>query len=267
MTDSYYELIDESDALGERFGASEYVAGAWDPNVQNGAPVSALLVRALERRAPREDARLSRVVVDLLGPVPISDQMWVFAQLQRTGAKIELLSADMLAPGPNGSLRTVAKASGWRFACHDSTELEFAVDPPLSPLGDASRYRVDDGAPQSYLTSLDWCSLTELTAMPAECWAKPHVDLVKGEAMTPLERLFSVADIANGLGTRITMGEWSFQNTDLVVHIHRAPEGEWIGVRAETNYGPDGVGISARTLFDRRGAIAKIQQAQLLRPR
>jgi hypothetical protein len=33
--------------------------------MQNAAPVSALLVRALERCAPRDDTRLSRVVVDL----------------------------------------------------------------------------------------------------------------------------------------------------------------------------------------------------------
>jgi hypothetical protein len=87
LTDAYYEKLDESDSLGERFGASEYVAGAWDPNVQNGAPVSALLVRALEHCAPRDDARLSRVVIDLLGPVPITNHLWVLAQLDRVGSR------------------------------------------------------------------------------------------------------------------------------------------------------------------------------------
>ena len=49
MADAYYELIDQSASLGERFGATEYVRSAWDPTIQNGAPVSALLVCALER--------------------------------------------------------------------------------------------------------------------------------------------------------------------------------------------------------------------------
>jgi acyl-CoA thioesterase len=90
---------------------------------------------------------------------------------------------------------------------------------------------------------------------------------VKGETMTPLERLFAVADIANGMGSRLDMREWLFLNTDLVVHIHRVPEGEWIGVQAETHYGGDGVGISRGTLFDERGSVAVIQQAQLVRHR
>ena len=266
MTDAYYEKLDESPSLGERFSASDFATGAWDGGVQNGAPVSALLVRALERCTPRDDARLSRVVVDLLGAVPVCDEIWVLAQLDRAGKRIELLSAGMLAPGPNGDLRTVARASAWRFAHHDSSALEFTTEPPLPAVREPRVLAEGYGVGDSYMNSLEWCSLTDITTIPAECWARPLVDLVKGESLSQTERLFTVADIANGLGTRITMGDWSFQNTDLVVHIHRVPDGDWIGVRADTNYGPDGVGVSAGTLFDQRGPVAKIQQAQLLRP-
>jgi len=103
--------------------------------------------------------------------------------------------------------------------------------------------------------------------VPAECWARPVVDLVKGETMTPMQRLFAVADIANGMGSRLAVTEWLFLNTDLVVHVHRVPQGEWIGVRAETHYGRDGVGASVGTLFDEQGPVAAIQQAQLVRRR
>jgi Thioesterase-like superfamily len=267
VSDAYYELIDQSASFGERFGATEYVRSAWDPAIQNGAPVSALLVRALERCSPREGVRLSRVAVDLLGPVPICDELWVFAKIERAGSKIELLSADMLGPGPDGVWRAVAKASAWRFASYDTVALTSAVAPPLRPVGEASRFQVDGSLTPSYVTSLEWCMLTDLYDIPAESWARPVVDLVHGETMTPLQRLFTVADMANGLGTRVEMLDWMFMNTDLVVHIHRIPEGEWVGVQAETNYGPDGVGVSAGTLFDQRGVVAKIQQAQLLRPR
>jgi len=106
-----------------------------------------------------------------------------------------------------------------------------------------------------------------LNDVPAECWARPVVDLVKGETMTPMQRLFAVADIANGMGSRLAVTEWLFLNTDLVVHVHRIPQGEWIGVRAETHYGRDGVGASVGTLFDEQGPVAAIQQAQLVRRR
>ena len=43
-------------------------------------------------------------------------------------------------------------------------------------------------------------------------------------------------------------------------------DGEWIGVRAETSYGPDGIGTTIGTLFDETGAVAAIQQSVLVRP-
>jgi len=69
------------------------------------------------------------------------------------------------------------------------------------------------------------------------------------------------------MGSRLAVTEWLFLNTDLVVHVHRIPEGEWIGVRAETHYGRDGFGASVGTLFDEQGPVAAIQQAQLVRRR
>ena len=73
--------------------------------------------------------------------------------------------------------------------------------------------------------------------------------------MTPLERLFAVADCANGIGSKIDITKWTFLNNDLVVHVHRIPDGEWVGVRAETDYGPDGIGTTVGTLFDETGAV------------
>ena len=120
---------------------------------------------------------------------------------------------------------------------------------------------------RNYVHSLDWRWLTKpMSEGPGESWIKPEVDLVKGETMTPLERLFAVADDANGIGTKLDIGKWMFMNTDLVVHVHRIPEGEWIGIRAETNYGPDGIGTTIGTLFDESGAVGAIQQSVLVRP-
>ena len=51
---------------------------------------------------------------------------------------------------------------------------------------------------------MEWRWLTKPMAPGAgESWLSPIVDLVKGETMTPMERLFSVADCANGIGTRM----------------------------------------------------------------
>src|ERR1700744_425373 len=121
---------------------------------------------------------------------------------------------------------------------------------------------------RNYVHSLDWLWLTEpLSPGPGESWIKPTVDLVNGETMTHLERLFAVADCANGIGSKIDITQWTFLNTDLAVHVFRVPDGDWIGVRAETNYGPDGIGTTVGTLFDEQGAVGAIQQSVLVRRR
>jgi hypothetical protein len=268
VTDAYYELVDPGDPLGEKFSASDHVISTWSSTMQNAAPVSALLVRAIERCSPRRDTRLSRVVVDLLGPVPVTDQLWVRASVQRPGTKIDLLDAQMLALGPDGRPRPVANAAAWRFQEHSTHDLFFTPEPPLRPVSQGRRRNPDGSATRTFIQSLDWRWLNDiLNSVPGECWARPTVDLVKGEAMTPIQRLFAVADIANGMGSRLATTEWLFLNTDLVVHMHRVPEGDWIGVRAETHYGRDGVGVSRATLFDEQGPVAAVQQAQLVRRR
>ena len=121
---------------------------------------------------------------------------------------------------------------------------------------------------RNYVHSLDWRWLTKpLNDGPGESWIKPTANLVNGETMTQLERLFSVADCANGIGSKLDIGKWTFLNNDLVVHVHRIPDGEWIGIRAETNYGPDGIGTTVGTLFDETGAVGSIQQSVLVRRR
>ncbi|AFM16765.1 hypothetical protein Mycch_1980 [Mycolicibacterium chubuense NBB4] len=268
MSDSYYELLDASDDLGERFAASDYVRSTWTAAIQHAAPVSALLVRGLQRCEPREDTRLSRVLIDLLGPVPADGDLWVRTQRERSGKQIELISAEMLAPGPDGRPRPVARATGWRFQTLNTTEIVHAPAPPLRPLDKATSRDMKKNWDLNYVHSVDWRWLTTpLGEGPGESWIRPEVDLVKGESMTPLERLFAVADDANGIGAKLDIRRWTFLNSDLAVHIHRLPDGEWIGIRAETNYGPDGIGTTIGTLFDQQGPVGAIQQSVLVRPR
>ncbi|OCB27260.1 thioesterase family protein [Mycobacterium intracellulare] len=267
MVDAYYELIDESLVNGERFVATDLVRSTWSHAIQHGAPPSALLVRALERCAQRDDTRLSRVAIDLLGAVPAEGDLWVRSRVERRGKQIELVSAEMLAPGPDSEPRAVARASGWRLKTLDTEAAVHSPASPLRPLADAVSRDLAKDWDRNYVHSVDWRWLTDpRDTGPGESWIKPVVELVKGETLTPLERLFTVADDANGIGTKLDITKWTFMNTDLVVHIHRIPDGEWIGVRAETSYGPDGIGTTFGTLFDQSGAIGGTQQSVLVRP-
>jgi hypothetical protein len=278
VSDSYYELADERaddlvDAaggnaeLGEKFAATDLVRSTWSAEIQHGAPPSALLVRALENCQARDDTRLTRVMIDLLGAVPAEGDLWVRSRIDRSGKQIELVSAEMLAPGRGGEPRAVARASGWRLKTIDTNEIVHTSAPRLRPLAEARSHDMKKDWDRNYVHSLDWRWLTKpMSDGPGECWIRPEVDLVKGETMSALQRLFAVADDANGIGTKLDIRKWTFMNTDLVVHVHRIPQGEWIGIRAETNYGPDGIGTTIGTLFDESGAVGAIQQSVLVRP-
>ncbi len=268
MSDAYYLPLGDDGELGEKFHATDMVRSTWSSQIQHAAPVSALLVRALQRCEPRDDTRLSRVAVDLLGAVPAEGDLWVRARKDRGGKQIELLSAEMLAAGPDGTPRPVAIASGWRLQTTDTTELTSTGEPPLPPLEAGRNLGHAKNFDPNYVHSVDWRWLTTpLSEGPGESWISPTCALVQGETMTPLERLFTVADCANGIGTKLNTGRWTFMNTDLVVHIHRIPQGEWVGIRADTHYGPDGIGTTVGTLFDQSGAVGSIQQSVLVRAR
>lgn len=272
MTDCYYELLDAeapvADTVGQRLRPTELAISTWTAAIQHGAPVSALLVRGLEQCERRADTRLSRVVVDLLGPVPMADSLWVTAELERGGKQIELVGAQLWAPGPDGTPRPVARASGWRLQTLDSTELTSAPVPAL-PGRDAGIDRQLHGKwDPNYVHSVDWLWLkVPPHDGPGESWMRPRVNLVDAEPLTPIQRLFTVADCANGLGSKLDIRRWTFMNTDMSVHLHRVPTGEWTGIRAETFYGPDGVGTTTGTLFDDEGPVGAIAQSVLVRPR
>ncbi|MDZ4264140.1 MAG: thioesterase family protein, partial [Mycobacterium sp.] len=165
MSDSYYELVDgdvEIDgARGERFTATDFVRSTWSAAIQHAAPVSALLVRGLQRCEARDDTRLSRVLVDLLGPVPAEGDLWVRARRERSGKQIELITAEMLAPGPDGTPRPVARASGWRLQTLDTAAVVHAPAQPLRPVAEAVGRDMKKDWDRNYVHSLDWRWLTK----------------------------------------------------------------------------------------------------------
>jgi hypothetical protein len=58
-----------------------------------------------------------------------------------------------------------------------------------------------------------------------------------------------------------------FINTDLTVHLHREPAGEWIGMDAGTTIGPDGAGTATSVLHDGSGPVGRGEQALLITSR
>ena len=254
--DSFYEQLDEG-----RFRATPRTAGPWSDKAQHLGPVSALLARELERCQPREDLAIRRVAVDVLGPVPV-DELEVTAQVLRPGRSVELVAAELSAGG-----RAAATARAWRMVRGDTGPQAGGGPAPLADPGSWPELPVLDGWSTGYAAAVEWRFAEGTEPGRAQVWARARIPLLPDEEPSGLQRVLTIADSASGVSSRLDMREWMFINTDLTIHLHREPAGEWVGMDASTAIGPDGAGTGTSALHDASGPVGRGEQALLVTPR
>lgn len=273
-----YVLTDRSVVDGtvvETFDSREHTGSLWGP-MQHGGPVAGLLARAMDRLEHHPGSRITRVTVDLLGPVPITP-VRVTARVERPGRRIGLMSAVMEAE-VDGRLRTVAKASAWRLATTPTDDVAWTppAGMPAPPGQDDDGPTV--GIPESwagrgFVAVTTWRfvepePVAEGGQAPRAAWLRLEVPLVEGEATTPLERAVTLADTVNGVGMWLDPAQFTFLNTDLSVLLHTPPPaGEWVGFTAENSVGPDGVGTNSAVLHGAEGPVGRVTQNVLVERR
>jgi hypothetical protein len=96
---------------------------------------------------------------------------------------------------------------------------------------------------------------------PAFAWFRLRVPLVAGEEPSPLQRLCAAGDFGNGIASAVSWATHLFINPDLTLYVERPPEGEWIGLDAQTRIPPLGAGLSDSVLFDARGRVGRALQS------
>ncbi|HEX2116751.1 MAG TPA: thioesterase family protein, partial [Alphaproteobacteria bacterium] len=101
----------------------------------------------------------------------------------------------------------------------------------------------------------------------AIAWIRLRGDLLPGVAPSPLARACAAADFSNGLSAILPFHAWLFVNTELTVHLHREPVGEWIGLDAHTVTGVAGFGLASGVLHDARGPIGTCAQSLFVQRR
>jgi hypothetical protein len=255
VTDAFYAVD------GERIVASELTRGPWDPSSQHAGPPSALLARALERCEPREGARIARVTVEILAPVPIAP-LAVSARIVRPGRSVELLEASL--EGADGELM---RARGWRVAESAMTADWEREKRPPGPEGATPLEFFPTGQAVGWHTAMEivFARGRFLEPGPATVWIRPRVELVAGEQITPLQRVLLAADGGNGVSAPLDWSRFIFINTDLTVHLLRPPRGEWVCLDSVTHV--DGLGMTDTALWDEDGRIGRAVQTLLVRAR
>jgi hypothetical protein len=254
--DSFYVPLGD-----DRWSATRHTTGPWDPRFQHGGPPSALLGRAVERCAPRDDVFTARVTVEILGPVPVGE-VEVRARVARPGRSVELVEAALVAGG-----RDVARAAAWRVL--RATRTVPSRDPAPPPLPAEATDLLAEGWVDGYLSAVEWRFADGHFGAPgpATAWTRLRHPLVPDEPASPLTRVLVVADSGNGLSSELDVATWHFINPELTVHLHREPVGEWVCVAATTAVSRGGAGLATTTLSDLDGPVGVGAQSLLVGPR
>lgn len=249
------------------FTSTEHTNGPWERGLQHAGPPSALVTRAIERLPSSipGGGQLTRLTMDILGPVRVGE-VRVSAALTRPGRAVELVEGELTSDG-----RVAVRCRAWRIRTAQVPIPErllagIPVAPPVP--ADAVPFE-NPGAGTGYLNSVDFVFVTGQfwEPGPAGVWTRLRMPLVAGEEPTATQRLMAVADSGNGLSGLFDFREWWFINTDLTVHLHRIPVGEWIYVDARSTVDPSGVGLAETELYDEKGRVGRGAQSLMVGPR
>ena len=250
--------------LGDgRFASTVHTSGPWDQQLQHAGPPSALLVRAIEQQPAPWPATITRVGVDLLGPVPVAE-LDLRVEVLRSGRSVELVQAEVA----NGS-RVAARATAWRVrrADHNLPPVPPQDDDPVPPFP-ATETPMPSGWTGGYLHAMEWRLAAGAWEEPgpATAWGRMRYPLVLDDEPTGWQRILALADSGNGISSVLPM-EWFFINPDLTVHLAAEPAGEWICLDARTRVDAAGFGLAASRLFDRERLVARGAQTLYIGPR
>lgn len=248
------------------FEATRRTEGLWNPKQQHAGPPSALLTRAVEQTPSSIEgpSAITRLTVEILGPVP-TGEIRVHAAVTRPGRTVELVEAELCAAG-----RVAMRARAWRIRTVSVPLPDEIEEPAPAPPIPAEVTVIDDPTwTEVYLGAVEWRFVHGHWQQPgpAMVWARLLLPLVAGEEPSAMQRLVAVADSGNGLSGLLDFDTWWYINTDLSIHLHRAPAGEWVGVDARSTLAHDGIGLAETVLFDAQGRVGRGAQSLMVGPR
>jgi hypothetical protein len=270
---AYYRPLGR-DGDHEYFTPTEDTVSVWGDELQHGGPPIGLLTRSLMRHSPDPAQDFSRITVDILGAIGLGENR-VHTTVLRPGRQISLIQSELSVRQGDGSFRPAARAQGWRLATNRTSEVEhYSVD-ALTPGPDALEGSIGfsglgpltgDWGTKGFVGTLESRIVPTDQEQGRRVWVRPLLPLVAGEQISDVEKFFTVLDVANGVGSRLEFGKWSFMNTDTTVHLYRQPVGGWTGIDARMVVGGGGYGMTGADLFDATGPVGRSAQTLLIRP-
>ena len=214
----------------------------------------------IEQVQPGGELAVSRLTIEFLGGVPLGE-VSVAASLAKPGSRFQIVDATL-----DAGERVACTARAVRLRRADMPDAAASADAaqplPAPAAGEPWSYFADLGGERFYPDA------TEIRVVGgaagsghAVAWIRLRGELLPGVSPSPLARVMAAADFTNGLSWILPFDEWLFVNTELTVHLHREPAGEWVGLDARTVTGASGIGLSTGVLHDLDGPFGICAQS------
>jgi len=246
---------------GDLFVPSAHARGPWDPDAQHGGAPAALIADAVARLDGGEGFFVARLSYEFLGPVPLAP-LRLEARLTRPGRRLQFAEAEIEADGT-----PVLRARAVRLRRADVALPAEAVDGAAPPVGlpatAPAPFPSNWGEAEGFhRTGMEIRSVAPPRgARPSLAWFRLAGPLVEGEEPEPVARAVAAADFGNGVSRIVDFERYLFVNTDLTVHLHREPVGEWVLLESRTRLERHGAGLATSTLYDEQGALGLAAQS------
>lgn len=242
-----------------------HARGPWDPEELHGGAPAALLARAIEHAEPGAEMIVTRLTYDFFAAVPLAPLV-VEAEVVKPGRRVQIVEARL-----SGAGRELVRLRAMRMRrAADGVDAGPPQPPPLPGPGDGellARWPGLEGD-SFHPSSMEIRRVAgDRGTGAATAWFRLVRPVVAGEEPSGLQRLAAAADFGNGLSHAIPFETALFVNTDLTVHVHRDPVGEWIALDARSDYSRAGVGQALSLLHDERGRVGAAAQSLYVEPR
>lgn len=233
----------------------------WYTEGQHGGAVAALVTGHVEHHVPTlVPMEVARVSLELFRVVPLVP-LTVRTEVVREGKRIQTVAAEL--SDPSGTVLTLATVQRLRIADQEIPS-DAGPDPTPFPSPEESAptdfWRLADKV-MFHSHAIEFRAAEGRLAEkgPATIWTRLKVPVVAGRTVTPAQRVALAGDFANGVAHKLD-DEWVYMNSDLNVGIARYPEGEWVGVAADSLYPGRGRGLTRSTLWDSRSQVGQSTQ-------
>ncbi len=257
----FIEIDSQSDG-SEILRPTALCRGPWDPDSCHAGPPTAALARAAERALP--DLQLVRLTTEIMKPIPMAG-FTVTAEVTKPGRTVATCVIEL------------RDLNGVLVAVSHSAHLASRPPEPAIPTTATSTVSLDESTAGPFVFettrhgSLGFINGVETrypagesnSVGPTSIWLRT-VPIFTNALSSGFQRICPLADCGNAISRNGEPQEFGFLNTDLSIHLHREPRGEWFRSESVSHWNADGIGMSDALLFDEFGPVGRAVQSLVI---